>query len=278
MNYKINFAICTVAKQEVLYIKEFVDYYKKIGAKKIFLYDNNEISGENFDKILFDEVVDDFVEIINYRGLYKPQQKAYNDCYINNQNKFDWFAFFDVDEFLYLENNSNIIDFLSLSQFENCSSILINWKYYGDNNHIYYEPKSVQERFLKPFSFPDYLTKSTFYAAAKSIIRTKLNITWAHFPHFLNDSNLCRPDGKREDKPLSPPQYYKAYIKHYATKSMEEYLIKLFKGTVNSNFTLTNENIIFWLKNYYFLFNTVTRKKLIYLKRNLKFEIKKYFK
>jgi hypothetical protein len=276
INYKIQFAICSIAKQELLYIREFVDYYIKLGAKKIFLYDNNEINGENFDEILLEEVKNNYVEIINYRGLYKPQKKAYNDCYINNQNNFDWMGFLDIDEYLYLENNTNLIDFLSFPQFDNCNSILINWKYYGDDNHIYYEPKPIKERFLKPFNFPDYLKTSLFYAASKSIIRTKLNISWAHFPHFLNNSNVCRPDGNKVDNPLSSPQYSRAYIKHYATKSLEEYLIKLFKGTVNSNYTLDSNSILFWFKKYYFLFNTITRKKKIYLKRNLNFELGNY--
>ena len=63
-----------------------------------------------------------------------PQIKAYNDCYINNKNKFDWISFYDIDEYLYLKNFKNINQFLSLSKFKKCSSILINWRYYGDNN------------------------------------------------------------------------------------------------------------------------------------------------
>ena len=275
MSYIIKVAICIIVKQENLYIKEFVNYYKELGIKKIFLYDNNEINGEYLEEILYSDILNEFVEIINYRGLYKPQKKAYNDCYENNQNDFNWIAFFDVDEFLYLKNNTNIIEFLSLSRFENCSSILINWKYYGDNNLIYYEPKPIQERFTKPFTFPKELINNIFYAASKSIVKTGLNISWGHFPHYLNNSNICRPDGNIVEKPLSPPHYSIAYIKHYATKSTEEYLIKLFKGTVNSKFKFNKNNIIFWLKDYYFLFNKITRKKLLYIKRILKIKIKK---
>ena len=42
-SYKINIAICTVAKQENLYIEEFIEYYRNLGIKKIILYDNNDI-------------------------------------------------------------------------------------------------------------------------------------------------------------------------------------------------------------------------------------------
>jgi hypothetical protein len=32
-----NVALCVIAKNENLYIKEFVEYYKNLGIKKIFL-------------------------------------------------------------------------------------------------------------------------------------------------------------------------------------------------------------------------------------------------
>ena len=38
-----------------------------------------------------------------------PQIKAYNDYYINNKNSFDWIAFYDIDEYLYLKNYKNTL-------------------------------------------------------------------------------------------------------------------------------------------------------------------------
>ena len=259
----VKVALCVVAKQENIYIKEYVDYYLNLGIKKIFLYDNNELEGENFEEILENEINIGLIEIINFRGLYKPQKRAYNECYINNKFNFDWIAFFDVDEYLYLENFININNYLSLSKFKKCSSILFNWRNYGDNNNIYYNPKPIVNRFIIPFYYKRNFNYDKYiYSAAKSIVKGGLNITWKHFPHFLNNSNICRPNGDIISEPLSPPFYSSAYLKHYATKSTEEYIIKLFKGTVNSKFTLNKETIIFWIKNYYFLFNKITKKKI----------------
>ena len=52
----LNICICSIAKNENLYVKEFVEYYKNLGIDKIFLYDNNDIEGEKFDKILSDYI------------------------------------------------------------------------------------------------------------------------------------------------------------------------------------------------------------------------------
>jgi len=245
-SFGLNVAICVIAKQENLYINEFVDYYKDLGIKKIFIYDNNEFSGENFKVILDEEISKGFVEIIDFRGINSPQIKAYNDCYINNRKYFDWLAFYDVDEFLYLRNYSNINEFLSLKKFEKCSSILINWMYYGDNNKILYEQKPLKNRFTHPFYFSNNkIYDKYYYSAAKSIIRGRLNISWAHFPHFLNNSIICRPDGKIVQQPFSSPQYNSAFIKHYTTKTIEEYIIKLFKGNVFSSEPLNLDSLIF---------------------------------
>ena len=121
---KIKTALCVIAKKENKYIKEFIDHYKNLGFNKVFLYDNNDIEDENFDTILKKYIKNKFVKIINFRGLIRPQQLAYSQCYNNNKYNYDWIAFYDVDEFLYFYNYKKINDFLSLSKFKNCSSLL----------------------------------------------------------------------------------------------------------------------------------------------------------
>ena len=39
---QIKICICTIGKNENKYIKEYVEYYKKLGINKIYLYDNND--------------------------------------------------------------------------------------------------------------------------------------------------------------------------------------------------------------------------------------------
>ena len=230
----IKTAICLIIKQENRYIKEFVDYYKKLNINKIFLYDNNDINGEHFEGILSKYIKLNFVEIINYRGKYKPQFQAYNHCYNNKNKDFNWIAFFDADEYLYIHFFTDINKFLSLYKFRKCSNIIINWKNYGDNDKIYYEPKPLQERFTKPFYFNKKTIKNKLSSAGKTIVRTGLNLTWAHFPHYLKNKPICRPNGKILKNYFSPPQYWSAYIKHYATKSTEEFIERIIRGTVNS--------------------------------------------
>lgn len=98
---KTKTSICLIVKQENRYIKEFINYYRKLKINKIFIYDNNDLNGENLEDILSKYIKYNFVEIINYRGKYKPQKQAYNNCYINNNKDYNWMAFYDADEYLY---------------------------------------------------------------------------------------------------------------------------------------------------------------------------------
>ena len=256
---RIKTAICLIAKQENKYIKEFFDYYKKLKINKIILYDNNDINGEHFESILSNYIKFNFVEIINYRGKYKPQFKAYNHCYINYNKYFNWMAFYDSDEYLYIHSYTNINKFLSLPKFRKCSSILINWKYYGDNDNLYYEPRPLKERFTKPFYFnKKNKINKYFYSAGKIIARSALNLTWRYFPHYLKNKPICRPDGKIIKNYFSPPKYSNAYIKHYATKSTEEFIERIIRGTVNSK---QNSQYVRLKINYYFLINKFKKKK-----------------
>jgi hypothetical protein len=84
---------------------------------------------------------------------------------------------------------------------------------------------------------------------------------------------ICRADGTIVNDPFSPPQYSYAYIKHFTTKSTEEYITKLFKGNVNSYNPLDLNTFLFWINNYYFLFNKKTKQKLLFIKKILKFTL-----
>ena len=162
-NLKINkdVALCVIAKNENLYIKEFIEYYKNLGIKKIYLYDNNDINDENFNTILNKYINSEFVKIKNIRGKSEIKTLAYNHCYQTNFNKYSWFLFLDVDEYLYIKNNRTLLNFLSDDRFLNCNSIFINYNEYGDSDLLEFDNRSIFQRF----------TKSRYGICGKSLTR-----------------------------------------------------------------------------------------------------------
>lgn len=78
INKKINkqkICLCVIGKNENAYAKEFVNHYKKLGYNHIYIYDN-DIDKERFSDILYEDIKDGFVSIIDYRG-YKTGYYIY---------------------------------------------------------------------------------------------------------------------------------------------------------------------------------------------------------
>ena len=229
--YKFRFQIClcTTGKLENKYIKEYIQYYKNFGVDKIFLYDNNEQNSEKFEEIIKEEINNRFVKIINYRGKKKIQLKAMNACYKKNFKKYNWLIFYDIDEFLFLKNYSNLKNYLKEPKFNKCQVIQLNWVMHTDNNLVHYNNKSVVER------FPEIGISLNNSIDIKSIIRGNINTNIVSM-HYLSPK-LINCDGFGNKKEINnffsqkrDKKFY--YINHYYTKSTEEFIEKMMKGCV----------------------------------------------
>ena len=250
-------AICSIAKLENLYIKEFVEYYRKLGINKIYLYDNNDKKGENFNEILKEEVKLKFVKIINIRGKQKFQIPSYNHCYQKHLNDYSWFLFIDIDEYLYINNNCSLNDFLNNKKFENCDNIHINYKDLGDSDLLTYDNRTLIERFNKNFRY---------VISMKSFVRGGLKNAKMNIHRSYNVNKFCNSEGQIEN----PGDYFtksftnkSAIINHYITKSTEEFYKRLIKGWPHVKyFSLDYHNFINDRIKNYFNINKITKEKL----------------
>ena len=221
--------LCTLGKEENNYIVEFVEYYKKYGIDKIFLYDNNDRNGERFDKVLSEYINNKFVRIINIRGKTQMQVDAFNHCNWLNYRKYNWLILFDIDEFIFLKDYNNIKDYLKNKRFDNCKAIFLNELYHTDNNQIYYQNKSVIER------FPE-INYNKSLVMLKTILRGRTSHIQIVNNHILH-INFEGCDGKGNKKIYKDiytqnPDYKNYFFHHYYSKSAEEFLMKIAKGSV----------------------------------------------
>ena len=217
---------------ENLYIKEFVEHYESIGVNKIIIFDNNNKDGEIFEDIINDYINNDFVNIINYRDCKKCQYKSYEECYNKYKNKYDWFLFFDVDEYLILPNYNNIHEFLEDKIFNQFDVIHVNWVFYDDNDLIFYDNRPLQKRFIRP----TYLIKKNYKNLfIKSVVRSRLSKIKFLNPHTPNGPYLvCDVTGKKVKNSLILGQLNlnAPYLKHFYFKTVEEY----FKNKMNRGY------------------------------------------
>ena len=267
----IKIAVCTMGKNENLYIKEFIEYYFKMGIDHIFIYDDNDPNTEQIYNII-DKKYKYNVTIYEAKkfNIYR-QSDAFTKCYNINNKKFDWFLMVDMDEFLYIVDET-LKGYLTNKRFDKCDFIKINWVLTTDNDLIYYDSRPLFERFKPPF------IKSQF---VKTIIRGNISNLkfWVHSPYFSPERNItCNSIGKKiyykemNFEVIKPINIKKAYIIHFSFKSTEEFIKKIKRGYRN---WLNNglEKFLLNKLKFYLEVNELTNEKIKLIERELKLNI-----
>lgn len=264
-------ALCAIGKNENDYILEFVEWYYNLGFTKLFLYDNNDVDGERFEDVIGDYISNGFVEIIDYRGKKVCQLEAYNECYKAHNSEYDWMAFFDCDEFLVLRDSSNISDFLSQDKFDGCGIVHVNWLCYGDCGHIDNPDKRLNDYFTSPILPIDF---NTTYSISenrhvKSIVRNGLDCVFEWCSHTPSNHEIkcCNAEGGEESSksPFTKKINLKsAYLKHFITKSIDEYVSnKMKRGYPDQTEETSSKSITL---DRFFSYNILTDEKVKYVK------------
>ena len=170
-----------------------------------------------------------------------------NDCYEKNYFNYDWLIFFEVDEYVYLKNYNNIKKYLKNKRFQNCERIQLNWVLHTDNNLLYYDNRSIVERFPEKEQIKNNGRKN----AIKSILKGHIINIKIKDIHLLNKQLRACDGFGNYIKKISPItdksdfEYY--YINHYFCKSTEEFINKINKGDV----LYFKSNILLRIKFYY---------------------------
>lgn len=226
-----HFYICTMIKDEHPYIREWALYHKNLGFTKIFLYDDK--SSHSYDEELGDLIENDFVEIQQVNDeRWSRQVRVFNNFIRSREwDEEDWCAFLDIDEFLYIEDNKNIEEFLE--PYKQYAGVMLTWKNYNANGRIE-APKNIptMEAYTKEVQYP-FLGPQT-----KPIAHLKYVNCFFRGPHYFH-SVLGKKIVDTEEKVFGEAagymeaySYKRAYIKHYITKSWEDWLRRLRRGNV----------------------------------------------
>ena len=74
--------LCCIAKNEELYINDFVKWYVNIGIDTIYIFDNGIVDSKDISDFI-DKKLHKHIQVINIKGLQeeKMQQHIYNDFY-----------------------------------------------------------------------------------------------------------------------------------------------------------------------------------------------------
>ena len=156
-------------------------------------------------------------------------------------------------------------------KFMKCQNIQLNQYIHTDNNLIYYNNKSLSERFKEK--------KRSKFGTLKSILKGNIKVNINKDIHNLNDSLIsCNGFGEfnKNEKDFiftKNPDYIFYYIDHYPFKSTIEFIKKLNKGSVYSGNTTHSK--LRRIRNY-FNFNIMTLEKINLIEKYTKLNLSKY--
>jgi hypothetical protein len=226
--------LCVVAKEEEVFLSEFVDYHLALGFDHIFVYDN---TADNDLAQWGNETGS--VDVIHYPG-HSRQIPAYTDCGHNKGRRqgHTWAAFFDVDEFLVLRKHRQIYDFLKA--YCRDGSLSLNWILMGSSGEQVYRPMPMSKRFQHRIAIDQHIK------------------TIAYLPHMSdpppgNPHRVRLLAGRQKDTNgntvkgafnLRGPTDVAA-LYHFQTKSRKEYIQKRLRGRATKN---NSHNVEEWIR------------------------------
>ena len=216
-------AVCAIAKNEGPYLREWIEWHRKMGVEKFYFYDNE--STDLTRKVLDPYIKAGLVEYTFFPGR-KKQLAAYDDCMERHRYDVRWLAFIDIDEFIVPLKDKNIPEFLK--RFESFPAVEINWLVFGSNGLREKSDEPVMKRFRRHSQGNHILNRHV-----KSIVnpRRVFNMIGCHESARINgqsaDSNGNPVKVSFRDR---DPVQDVIRVNHYAIKSREEFVEKQNRG------------------------------------------------
>lgn len=249
-----NIVFCC-AKNEDEYIREWIEHYLNIGFDKIIIADNNDEEGR-LAKVIEDHISRGNVQIFPINGI-KGAFQTYIYSMMSSEGNYKWCAYFDCDEFLELSKRyKNIEELLNDDVIKDTDCLYVQWMIYGSNGQIYKKEGDVCKRFKFPVS-PVCLFKENMYV--KAIVNGKCKSNF-YSPHEVGNVNYTVGGEKSTviNNVSFPLFYKKCFLKHYMTKSFEEYREKAEKGRCSND----NELLLKGLSRYFIMDDTSYNEKI----------------
>jgi hypothetical protein len=138
-NYKWDFAVVTIFRDEAPYLKEWIEFHKLVGAQHFYLYNN--LSSDDYLTVLEPYIKKGEVELFECPYVHNNADefnaiatRAFEDAHQRAKGKVKWLAMLDSDEFLYVVDGRKIQDYLEPLMKTKIGGVLVHWYMFGTSN------------------------------------------------------------------------------------------------------------------------------------------------
>ena len=172
-----------------------------------------------------------FLDIQHHSGHRgRTQVLAYNDCIQRNKQHmaFDWLAFLDADEYVYLRDPQVSLPSL-VASFAAFGGLVLNWQTLATSGHLTRPAAGVLASYTACLP-PTHPVNSH----VKSMVNAHhvVEMVCPHCASYEGGHFAVNTAGFRVDGPFgSPAVFDAAWIYHYGLRSREDYASKMVKGT-----------------------------------------------
>jgi hypothetical protein len=197
-------------------IEEWVIHHQLLGFDQIHIFDHKSLEPlqlrlQGFEGVTVERSEAEPVHKTNFMNQARDYARAHG---------FDWLMYLDADEFLHLNRDETLVDFLS--DFEDMNMIGVGWCMFG-TSHKETHTGLLMDNFLMSCPMIDQHIKS--FARPHKICGDAINPHWFPVPE-----PLCDP----EHSPILPKHPFnpvhlefgmsRAYIAHYVYQSYATYI------------------------------------------------------
>ena len=226
--------IFTVIKDEQEYLNDFLAYHTDMGIdvlvfEDVFSQSHKEIC-DRYDNVYLHSVKelyndDEIPQLIQDRMDKVPPQTDYINRglkYVHSLNKYDWCWLIDIDE--YITSTEPFTDVLR--RYNDRDAVLVYWRNFGCSGR-FYKPvygKPIWEIYTEPCWYEKY-------SDLKRLKITKFCVNmnrWSEDKkYWIHNApvNWIKADGTFKRAEIT---YEPLYLRHYITKSVEEYIHKVY--------------------------------------------------
>ena len=238
--YKYNASLCLLIKDENEYLEEWLNHFYNLGIEHFYIYDNKSKTPIiDTIKSIQNGFYLDKCDVILFTEYNHMQYDCYADCLKRCEFETKWIGFMDTDEFLeFTDGTTNINEFLKAYETE--MGVWIPWESYNANGLVEKPTGKVQDNFTNVVLDPLGLFGKIFVQTAKV---KKMYVHKADSVDNLyllldQDGNDLKVsfDGLQKAYDKGMNIYSHAKIKHYFTRSYEEWCEKMNRGTCDPNF------------------------------------------
>ena len=188
-----------------------------------YIYDNESVEPiqEYLEKINYKYL--DKVTIIPWKTSEHTQQDTCNHWLKMYGTETKWFICMDIDEFVKIKEGQTQTLKEFLEDNSAYSSIKCKWKHYTANGHVEKTDEPNKKRFTVETDWSDWKRGGKYFAQSNRV---------SHFVSYVPQVRLNMQTLDYDSQIVT--DFYQ--LNHYFTRSYEEYLDKIRRGSVNPNF------------------------------------------